>query len=273
MRPCRALRARPVAWLACIFIAGVAPASAQDEAPKSGGGFSVSDVKARYGWSFSEPGIAEDVEKSILTFENTRAWSWGSSYLFVDVLRSWSDADANAKEAYGEWYPSMSLRKVSGRQPSEKLIRDVSVTLGFNGGVRTTGPAPFVILPGVTVELNIPAFEFFSLGTYVYIDRGRFEGHLTGCSSTSYQVTPSWSLPFSIGQAAFNFRGFADVIGSHGDCAFQVLAQPELKLDVSRLWHNPGRMWAGVQLYYWHNKYGLDDLEDAVVMPVVAWYF
>ena len=131
MRACRARRARHALSLACACALGVVPARAQDDAaPKSGGGFSVSDVKARFGWSFNEPGIADHVPKSILTYENTRAWSWGSSYLFLDVLRSWSDADANAREAYGEWYPSMSLRKVSGRQPSEKLVRDVNVTLG-----------------------------------------------------------------------------------------------------------------------------------------------
>jgi len=32
---------------------------------------------------FSEPGIAEDIPKSTVTFENVAGWSWGSSFLFV----------------------------------------------------------------------------------------------------------------------------------------------------------------------------------------------
>jgi hypothetical protein len=79
-------------------------------------GFSSSNLQAPYGWNFQEPGIAEDVPKNLFTFENTSAGRRWSSYLFVDVLRSWSEADANAKEVYGEWYPSLSLRKISGRE-------------------------------------------------------------------------------------------------------------------------------------------------------------
>jgi nucleoside-specific outer membrane channel protein Tsx len=248
-------------------------ASAQEADPPPAGGFSASDLKLRYGWNFTEPGISEDVPKAIFTFENTRAWSWGSHYLFVDFLRSWSDADANAKEVYGEWYPSLSLSKVFGWNPSPKLFRDVSTTVGINAGVRSTGPAPFVVLPGLTFALNVPAFTFLSLGAYAYVDRGRFQGHPTGCTSTTYQVTPSWSLPFGLGGADLSFNGFADFIGSHGDCAAQVLTQPDLRVDLSRLWHQPGVIQAGVQWAYWHNKYGVDGVEDSVIMPVLFWNF
>jgi nucleoside-specific outer membrane channel protein Tsx len=273
MKASRAKRARFALVLASAWVMGVMPAGAQEASAPAAGGFNASNVKVRYGWNFSEPGISEDVPKSIFTFENTRAWSWGSSFLFVDFLRSWSDADANAKEVYGEWYPSASLRKLSGNAPSQKLLRDASVTFGINGGVRSTGPAPFVVLPGFTFELNIPAFRFFSVGTFVYVDRGRFQGHSTGCVATTFQVTPSWSLPFSLGGADLLFNGFADFIGSHGDCTAQVLTQPALSVDLSRIWHKSGVLEAGVRWSYWHNKYGVDDVEDSVIMPMLIWNF
>ena len=200
-------------------------------------------------------------------------WSWGGHYLFVDVLRSWSEADANAKEVYGEWYPSLSLRKLSGRAPSPSLLRDVGVTLGLNTGVRSTGPAPFVLLPGITFDLNVPAFRFLSVGAFAYLDRGRFEGHLTGCSSNTFQVTPSWSLPFTVGRAGFSFDGFADLIGRHGDCAAQVLFTPLLKLDLSRFWSKPGVLQLGVEWGYWHNKYAVDGLDEGVIQPSLIWAF
>ena len=100
------------------------PALAQDTHA-----FSVSNVNVRYGWTFQEPNIAEDVPKNIFTFENAAAGRWWSSYLFVDVLRSWSEADANAKEVDGEWYPTLSLRALSGRERS-KGTRHVSLRSG-----------------------------------------------------------------------------------------------------------------------------------------------
>jgi len=250
-----------------VLVAACVPARAQST------NFSISDVQVAYGWSFNEPGILEHVPKSDITFENISGWSWGNSYLFVDVLRSWSEADANAKEVYAEFYPSMSLGKVFGEGPSKTLIRDVGITLGLATGVRSTGPAPFVVLPGITIDLNVPRFRALSIGAYAYIDRGRFEGHLTSCGSTTFQVTPSWSLPFSVGNGVFSFDGFFDVIGKHGECAAQFLTQPALKLDLSRFWHKPGVLQAGARWVYWHGKYGIEGEQDNLVMPVVIWTF
>jgi nucleoside-specific outer membrane channel protein Tsx len=235
--------------------------------------FSVSDLQITYGPNFKEPGISEGVPKNDFTFENITTWSWGSSLVFVDVLRSWSDADQNAKEVYGEWYPSVSLRKVSGRKPSTGFLRDVSATIGLNSGVRSTGPAPFAVLPGATFELNVPGFSFVSVGTFAYIDRGRFEGQPTGCAATTYQVTPAWSLPFKAGGAALSFDGFVDFIGEHAQCKAMILSQPQLRLDISALWHKPGTIYAAVELDYWHNKYGIEGLHENFWLPVFLWKF
>ena len=143
--------------------------------------FTTSNLQVKYG-NFQEPGIDEDVPKNDFTFENTSAGRRWSSYLFVDVLRSWSEADANAKEVYGEWYPSLSIRTIAGRQPSTGVLRDVKLTVGLNTGVRSTGPSPFVVLPGATFDLKVPGFAFLSVGAFAYIDRGRFQGQPTDCT-------------------------------------------------------------------------------------------
>jgi nucleoside-specific outer membrane channel protein Tsx len=235
------------------------------------GTFSLSDVPLRYGWNFQEPGIPEDVPKSIFGFENTAAGRVWSSYLFVDVLRSWSDADANAKEVYGEWYPSLSFRTLTGKERSPGVVRDVSLTLGLNTGVRSTGPAPFVLLPGVTVEVNLPGFEFFSLGARAYIDRGRFQGQPTDCHATTYQITPAWSLPIDVGSSTLKVIGFVDFTGAHANCEAQVLTTPRVVLDVSAFWKKPGDLYVGFDWVYWHNKYGIAGLEDNLLLPAVMW--
>jgi nucleoside-specific outer membrane channel protein Tsx len=253
--------------LLALLLPQIAPAAhAQSDA-----GFSVSNVQALYGWNFSEPGIDEDVPKNTFTFENSAAGRWWSSYLFIDVLRSWSDADANAKEVYGEWFPAVGLLKVFKGRASAGFLRDVGVTVGLNSGVRSTGPSPLVVLPGATVDFGVAAFRFLSIGVFAYIDRGRFEGQPTGCHGTTYQVTPSWSLPITAGGATLSFDGFVDFIGSHADCEAQVVSQPQLKLDLSALWNKPGQLAVGVEWDLWHNKYGIADLRDSVFLPVFVW--
>ena len=183
------------------------------------------------------------------------------------VAQGFSSSNVQAK--YG--YPALSLRGVSGKPRSSGFVRDVSIAIGLNTGVRSTGTSPFVVLPGVKFDLNVPAFTFFSLGAYAYVDRGRFEGQPTDCHANTYQITPSWSLPFSVGAAKLKVDGFVDFIGSHANCEAQVLTQPRLALDVSGLWHQPGRVYVAVDYSYWHNKYGISGLQDNVIIPVLVW--
>jgi nucleoside-specific outer membrane channel protein Tsx len=242
------------------------PALAQDNQ-----GFSTSNVTARYGWTFQEPGIAEDVPKNIFTFENAAAGRWWSSYLFVDVLRSWSEADANAKEVYGEWYPTLSVRGLAGKERSRGVLADVGFTVGLNTGVRSTGPSPFAVLPGLTFTLNVPGFDFFSVNTLAYIDRGRFQGQPTDCTATTYQITPSWSLPIRAGPTTVKVNGFIDFTGRHANCAAQILTTPRVMLDLSAYWQQPGVLYVGFDWVYWRNKYGISGLRDNLVLPVVVW--
>ena len=232
--------------------------------------FNVSNINVRYGWTFREPGIAEDVPKNIFTFENTAAGRWWSSYLFVDVLRSWSEPDANAKEVYGEWYPTLSLRALTGRERSKGILADVGLTVGLNTGVRSTGPSPFAVLPGLTFTLNVPGFDHFAVNTVAYIDRGRFQGQPTDCTATAFQVTPSWSVPIRAGRTTLKVNGFVDFTTRHANCEAQILTTPRVLLDLSAYWQKPGVLYIGADWVYWHNKYGISGLKDNLVLPVLV---
>jgi nucleoside-specific outer membrane channel protein Tsx len=127
------------------------------------------------------------------------------------------------------------------------------------------------MLPGFTAELSIPGFRFFTLGAYAYIDRSKFEGEEFGARGTSFQVTPSWSVPFKLGRASFVFDGFADYIGAHGELEHQFLAQPQLKVDASPLWGREGKLFVGVEWQVWQNKYGVRGLDESVPQALVLW--
>ncbi|HEU4563826.1 MAG TPA: outer membrane protein OmpK [Gemmatimonadaceae bacterium] len=230
--------------------------------------FSNWDAQLLYGADFEEPGNTQDVRKGIVTIENAAGWSWGSSFFFVDILHS-DKRDGRAREVYGEWYPSASIGKLRGRPLSLGPVRDVSVTAGVNMGTKTNGAAPLVFLPGLTFDLKVPAFAFFTVGTYAYVDRGRFAGAPVN-HGTSFQVTPSWSLPIVTPRVRFRFDGFLDYIGSHEGAAHQLLTQPQLKLDVGSLWDAPGRLYVGTEWQYWKNKFGVRGLTESFPQALVV---
>lgn len=255
---------------AAVLLAASTLAHAQTESPPQG--FSSWNFQLAYGTEFHEPGTSRDIAKVIGTFENASAWSWGSSYFFVDILQS-DGNDRHAREIYGEWYPSASLSKLSGTALSAGVLRDVSATLGVSAGSKTTGPAPMVFMPGLTFDLKLPGFNFFTVGAFAYVNRGRVNGVDNGCHNTSYQVTPAWSLPFSIGGVKLTFDGFADFIGSHGRCARQLLTQPQLKVDLGALRSKPGKLYVGVEWQRWENKYGIASVDDSLPQLLAQWVF
>lgn len=244
-------------------------------------GYSSWDVQFLYGSQFQEPFNPNDVSKAIVTIENSSAWSWGSSYFFVDTAYSIkNDQNSDGKErhawdGYAEWYPSASIGKLSGTNLSAWIINDVSLTAGLNYGRKTTGAEPLIYLPGLTFDLSLPGFAFFSLGTYAYIDRGTVNnGDNNGCHSTGLQITPSWLLPFSIGTVDFQFAGFLDYITKHGDCKAQVVSQPQLTVDMGKLLGmNPGKLYAGTEFQYWNNKFGIEGLDEHFPQALLIYRF
>lgn len=261
----------PVLALACASAGAQQPAGGAEAAPPSQG-FSSWNVQFLYGTDFQEPFNPNDVAKGIMTFENASGWSWGSSFFFVDVLKS-DGEDSYATEVYAEWFPSASLSKLTGKEFAFAFVRDISVTMGINAGTKNTGAAPRAFVPGLTFDLAIPGFKFFSLGAYAYIDeRGRFEAAPSDCDgSTGYQITPAWSLPIDLGGVKLSFDGFVDFIGEHGACASQILSQPQLKVDVGSFWSMPDKFYAGIEWQYWDNKFGIEGLNESFPQLLVVW--
>lgn len=106
---------------------------------------------------------------------------------------------------------------------------------------------------------------------YAYIDKGRFGDENNGCNDTTYQITPSWSLPFNIGAASFRFDGFVDFIGNHGACASQIVSQPTIKLDLGHFGGKPNKAYLGIEWAAWKNKYGISGLNQTAPQVVFMW--
>ena len=237
--------------------------------------WSDTEVQVLYGDKFQEPFNPQDIAKTIITLQHAGGWEYGRNFFFFDMLRS-DGADNAAGEIYGEWYSTFSFSKMFSTEMKFGIIKDVGFTAGLNYGAKSgAGPTaqPTVFLPGITVDLDLPGFAFFNVDILAYMDRGKFGGVDNGCNADSYQITPSWKLPFTLGSTKWSFEGFADFMGDHGACEFSILTQPQLRLDVGNFMGKPDKMFVGIEYQYWKNKYGIKDLEDNFPQLLGVWKF
>jgi nucleoside-specific outer membrane channel protein Tsx len=230
------------------------------------------EIQGLSGSGFREPANDRTVTKNTLTLQNASGFDWGSSFAFVDYLKS-DGADHNADEYYGEVYVYPSLTKLTGSMLQIGALKDVSLTLGVNYGEKSTGANPRMLLTGLTFNLDVPSFTFFDLGVNAYLDRSQFKGQVSTCQGDGMQITPAWQLPFQLGRLSMSFEGFVDYTTAYAGCAAHTLAQPQIRVDIGDLFGAPKRLYAGIEYQYWHNKFGIQNLNDEVPQALLVWKF
>lgn len=214
--------------------------------------WSSTEIQLLHGSSFE----LGDPSRDIITFNHVSGWRLGSNFFFFDVTQPF----ANGTEVYGEWYPRLSLGRLLDREPGQGMVKDLSLTLAINAGDDFRA-----YLAGTTVHFDVPGFAFFDLDIMAYDDRA--------VDGTTFIVTPAWERHFTLGQVSGQFRGFIDWIGAEGDRSEQLLAQPQLLVNVASLWGQKGRLWVGIEYQFWHNKYGLEDVDESFAQMMVMWQF
>ncbi len=209
-------------------------------------------------FSFGPDGMTTmDVDKTIITLEHASAWKYGDNFFFFDIGQPF---DVNTS-LYGEWHPRLSFSKMTGSNVGFGFVKDVLIAteLNVNDGGR-------VYLYGAGFDLDIPAFKFFALNIFARNDPSK--------EDVTYQISPSWNLPFTLGSAQLSFGGFLDYSGSAGGFhEANFLAQPQLLLDLGAFSDKPGNFYAGIEYQYWTNKYGIKDLDENYVQFMGKWVF
>jgi len=206
----------------------------------------------------------KDSNRSTLTIEHADAWAYGDNFLFFDITNAEATRKGtNSKTSiYGEISPRLSLGKISGQDLSFSVVKDVLLagTLEVDGG----GANGFHnYLYGLGFSLNLPKFNFADLNVYVRND--------TNQSGVTYQITPVWQVPFTVGKADFVFEGFADIAGAEGDLSFNIDFQPRLLLDLGKVWDKPGNLYLGTEFMIWHNKFGFKGVNEFVPQAMLKW--
>jgi nucleoside-specific outer membrane channel protein Tsx len=211
-----------------------------------------------------------DVSKNYLTLQHASGHKLGRNFFFVDIIDSRKNDPAGGShgEIYSELYSSLSLSKLTGAKLAFGPVVDINLTGGYNWGAKTNGANPRVFLYGATVDFKLPGFIFFNVDVLAYNDKGRFDGG-PSISDTTYQIAPAWLSKFSLGPTNWVFTGHVDFIGkrcpSTGSCAgraSEILAQPELRMDVGQYLGKKETVYLGVKWNWWRNKFGYDGLNE-----------
>ena len=217
------------------------------------------DIQALYGHGF----VLGESKISTITLEHADGWKYGDNFFFVDLYQRWKPNGINV-EAYGEWYSHLSLKKTTGWSPPLPGLKDILLSGGVNAGSKPADSPFLAYLGGIRFDFSAPRFDYLQLYVHAYKNDQNLH--------TGMQITPVWSVPFTVGEQRFKFRGFMDFSTSQtGAGSWHWLAQPQLLFDVGALQGTPDKLMVGCELWYWKNKYGVKGKTD--VAPQVALYY
>lgn len=197
-----------------------------------------------------------------ITLEHADGWKFGENFLFMDFTQR----DDIGLEVYGEWYPRLSLKKLLNKDLSLGVFKDLSIVSGINAGSEPSSDPFIAYLLGAGISFDIPYAEF------VQLDIMAFKSD--DVNSTGMQITPVWSIPFSIGGLNFKFRGFLDWVSASATGGEDyILTQPQLLLDAGDLLGHKNKVYAGIEYWYWHNKFGIKGVTEQSIQATLLYSF
>ena len=224
--------------------------------------------------NLTNPFSGERYYTSILTIQHATGWKLGDSFFFMDIIDDGGNDGFNDKDLYGEWYPTLSFGKMTGKEVKLGPIRDVALI----GGINFDADANFFkYLPGVRLSWKVPGFLFLNTDITAFIDAN--SGAASGGAprtSNSFMVDANWALPFKIGGQSFSIAGHAEYIGGTTDefgnqNRWWILAQPQFTWDLgAALFGEANQLMVGTEYQFWRNKLGTAH-HDNVLQLLVIW--
>jgi nucleoside-specific outer membrane channel protein Tsx len=205
-----------------------------------------------------------------LTLNHFSTWAYGDNFAFMDLQRGkfldgFDGATDNRALIYAEWHPRLFLNKLG--LPTGSIVKN----WGLAGEVNQTAGF-YAYLAGVGFDLAIPGFQVAGLNVYYRYEWVGANTFNNTAYTNTWQVSPFWDVPFKVGSVAFDFSGFVDVTTNH-DKKLDIMAQPELLVDVGNFFGSPGKFHAGVEWYIHRYRNFVDDKDKTVSAPqlMVQW--
>jgi len=188
------------------------------------------------------------------TLEHFSTWKYGDNYFYVDAsIDTNGNGNSDAETGiFGEYYPSLSLSKMTGKSFSFGPISDVSALFG----AANDGDGFLALMYGARFDFSVPGFNYAFVRLMAYdtvLDP--FNRDL----DTTYQVTLASSSPIiKSDRVKVTFDFFGKVIGNRGQgVKTQMLLQPQLRLDMGALFGGQeNKYFIGTEVSYFMNKFG-----------------
>ena len=150
------------------------------------------------------------------------------------------------------------------------FFKDLNLAGGVNLGenLDSNRSGARILLYGFNIDFNLPGFKLFS------VDFLRHDVSEPVDSGSSWQITPVWKLPFTVGGTHWSLEGFADFIDAkNAGYVGHILAQPQIRLDVGDFWGMQDHVYIGIEYQYWHNKYGIKGLDESLPQALLLLKF
>lgn len=193
-----------------------------------------------------------DNDRSVFTLEHASGHTWGNTFTFVDRLVHHNDDN---HELYGELGASINLFT-----QKDSFVKAVYLAPQWEFG--SDKFARFDnLLTGVGLDLDVPGATYFNVNLY------HRNNDLYG---NNHQLTLVWAFPLSNGLV---YDGFMDAVDSTDNTASGYNFTSQLKYDIGqRIGVEKGKLFAGVEYVYWHNKFGIDGITEKNANFLIKWH-
>lgn len=207
----------------------------------------------------------EQRSQTTLTFEHASGWVWGDLFAFYDHVRAdnlqYTDNFLGKQKhsfRYLEFSPRISLGWLSGRSLSVGPLRDLKAAFTYEEG--NGGPGTQNYLFGLGLDWQVPGFRYLQTNLYrVKLNEHVFFRDRSG-DGYAEQLTVAGAYPLQLGGQDFLIDGYVDWRSPSRQAGTQTSLGSSLqfKWDAGKsLFGEAGRLYAGTELNYWRNKYGL----------------
>lgn len=238
--------------------------------------WSTTEVHYQYG-HLDAPFGTDGLPTHVTTLQHASGWALGENFFFIDYLQDTNNDAFNDGELYAEWYPSLSLSKLTGQDLQVGPLADVALL----GGVNVAAQAKTrKYLPGIRLSWALPGFDFLNTDITAYLDdsAGLDAGGVPR-EGDAFMVDINGRLPFRLGGHYFSLEGHIEYIGARateggGRAPYWVLAQPQFRYDLGQVvWGEPNRMLAGMEWQVWINKLGDEKTDENAPQFLAVWRF
>ena len=225
-------------------------------APSARAQYASTNVQALAGLTGFEEKIldynAVDGRQFTLTVNHFSTWAYGDNFAFVDMYRADYVGTNSQSTIYAEWHPRLFLNKIFKQEGNALgILSNYGLAFEVNQGKNF-----WAYMAGAGVDFALPLpYSFLSLNVFYRQDSVQLP--FGNGTNKTWQVSPSWGIPFALGKLPVLFTGFVDVTQLKdfaGDKALDVMAQPQLLFDVLGVaGGKKGTLWVGAEWYLHYN--------------------